>query len=296
MKLKRLIEQIPFAATLHKKFIVPTQNRSRKRKMEQLAKQLEDTPYAEGRQFAEALKSLHQDLPQPDQDWVDGIERERQRLLCSQEPLVNGSLNEEDLPHKDDDVTIQQACMASKGPVQALLLFMLTRTVNPTQVIELGTNVGISSAYIGAAMKINGKGGKLITLDRSPYRLRLAQEVHRNLGIDNISCIQGVFTDTLKPSLRQLGSVDLAFIDGHHRYQPTLDYFDEVLEFSTPDGVFVFDDIRWSDGMRKAWSKIQSDDRLGVLVDLSSVGICARHKQEISQRFVFDPIKVLKSV
>ncbi len=54
--------------------------------------------------------------------------------------------------------------------------------------------------------------------------------------------------------------------------------------------MFVFDDIRWSDGMKKAWAEIQRDDRLGVLVDLSTVGVCARRQQQVAQRFVFDPI------
>lgn len=34
-------------------------------------------------------------------------------------------------------------------------------------VIELGTNVGISSAYIGAALKINAQKGKMTTLEAS---------------------------------------------------------------------------------------------------------------------------------
>jgi predicted O-methyltransferase YrrM len=190
----------------------------------------------------------------------------------------------------DNDVSIGQACSVSKGPKPALLLFLLTRAFKPMKVIELGTNVGISSAYIGAALSINGQGGRMTTLDASPYRQRLAKELHRNTEIDNISYAEGLFLDTLVPALEDLGSVDLAFIDGHHQYQPTLDYFEEILKFSDSGAVIVFDDIRWSKGMKQAWSRIQSDDRLDLVVDLRSIGVCALRQQDTSPRFVSDPI------
>ena len=262
MNIKRLINRIPFAVQAYKTFTSLVHDRASRK----ILKQLENTPYSQGVQIAEALKSIQRKLPQFDREWTERIEVERKRLLACREPLNNGSLGEGGL--YDNGVTVQQACLVSKPPKPALLLFMLTRAIKPSHVIELGTNVGISSAYIGAALKLNRQNGKIITLDASPYRLRLAKEVHRNLGIDNISYVEGLFTDTLNPSLIQLGSIDLAFIDGHHQYQPTLDYFEEILKSSTPEAVFVFDDIRWSDGMKKAWSQVQSDDRLGVIVDL----------------------------
>ena len=284
MSIKSLLKRIPFAAEVHKRITTLARDRTNKK----ILKQLENTLYPKGIQIAEALKSLQLKLPQFDQDWKERIEVERERLLSRNELLNDGSLGEGGL--YDDGVTIHQACKVSKPPKPALLLFLLTRAIRPLSVIELGTNVGISSAYIGAALKINGQNGRITTLDASPYRLRLAKEIHRNLGIDNISYVEGLFTDTLSQSLEELGSLDLAFIDGHHQYQPTLDYFEEILPFSTPDTVFVFDDIRWSDGMKKAWSKIQSDERLGLIVDLSSVGVCVRRKQNVDKRFVFGSI------
>jgi hypothetical protein len=36
----------------------------------------------------------------------------------------------------------------------------------------------------------------------------------------------------------------------------------------------VFDDIRWSDGMARAWSAIEADPRVEQTWDLGSMGIC----------------------
>jgi predicted O-methyltransferase YrrM len=143
-------------------------------------------------------------------------------------------------------------------------------------VIELGTNVGISSAFIGAALTVNGDSGKLVTLDASPYRQRLARQLHSRLGLRNVTYTAGLFNDTLESVLERSGHVDLAFIDGHHQYQPTLDYLDAILQQATVDCAFVFDDIRWSDGMKQAWTEIMGDPRFGLVMDLGSIGVCIR--------------------
>jgi predicted O-methyltransferase YrrM len=287
MLIKRLVKRIPFAVRAHRRYTTLVRGFANSK----IFKQLENTPYAQGVQIAKALKSLMRKVPQPDRDWIERIEVERKRLQNCREPLIDGSLGEGGL--YDKGLTIQQACAASKSPKQALLLFLLARFMRPSNIIELGTNVGISSAYIAAGLMLNGKNCTIATLDASPYRQRLAKEVHCNLAVDNISYVEGLFKDTLGTSLVALGSIDFAFIDGHHQYQPTLDYFEEILKFSAPNAVFVFDDIRWSEGMKKAWSQIQSDDRLGLIVNLCSVGVCVRRQEEISQRFNFGPIDAL---
>jgi predicted O-methyltransferase YrrM len=282
MNTRNLLKQIPYAKMVYRKIRTWSNNR--------VLKPLEKNPYPQGIQIMGALKSLQRELPQSDQEWKERIEVERYHLAHRNGPLNDGSLGDQCL--YDLGITIAEACLSSKPPEPALFLFLITRALKPLNVIELGTNVGISSSYIGAALKVNGQNGKLCTLDLSPYRQRLAKEVHRNLGIDNISYVEGYFTDTLRSSLENLGSVDLAFVDGHHQYQATIDYFEEILAFSNSATVFIFDDIRWSDGMKKAWSQIQSDHRLGLIIDLFSVGVCVRSQKNVSQYFVFGPIKV----
>ena len=72
-----------------------------------------------------------------------------------------------------------RVCDVSKGRRFATFLYLLAREFKPQLALELGTNVGISSAYQAAALKLNGRG-KLVTLESSPYRLRLAKSYMRN--------------------------------------------------------------------------------------------------------------------
>lgn len=289
---RSIINNIPLAKKLYKKTQRYASNKKNILQLNRLIKRLKSSNYLQGEKFAEALALFNTRLHQDDRYIVEKIEGERNRLLSRDGPLNDGSLGDGGL--YDNNKIIKQACAVSKDPKAAFFLFLLVRTIKPKNVVELGTNVGISSAYVGAALKLNGQNGRCISLDASPYRQRLAKEIHTNIGINNVYYVKGLFTETLNPSLLEMRSVDLAFIDGHHQYQPTLDYFEEIFKFSASDAVFVFDDIRWSDGMKKAWSQIQSDDRLGLIVDLSSVGVCVR-RREASPRFVFEPIELFRN-
>jgi predicted O-methyltransferase YrrM len=251
-------------------------------------RRLAQTPYHHGRELSRVLRQVRGSLPAPEQDRIARIEAERRRLLLRDEPLVNGTLGPGGL--YDTGVSIRAACEISKPPRQAVLLYLLIRAVKPLSVLELGTNVGISAAYQATALQLNGQGGQLITLDASPYRLQMARELHQRLGVDrHVNYVLGFFSDTLPRTLEGVGSVDFSFIDGHHQYQPTLDYFRAIADHSTDGALFVFDDIRWSEDMTRAWTEVQNDPRLGLAVDLYAMGLGVVTRQPSSKRYRFVP-------
>jgi predicted O-methyltransferase YrrM len=44
----------------------------------------------------------------------------------------------------------------------------------------------------------------------------------------------------------------------------TLAYFDRITARANPGALLVFDDIKWSPGMRRAWQRIRTDTRVAV--------------------------------
>jgi predicted O-methyltransferase YrrM len=198
----------------------------------------------------------------------ENIERHRAEMLADVRPLVDGQY-----PHPgpfDADISVAEACAVSKPPKPSRVLHSIARVFKPSVAIELGTNVGISAAYIASGLN----GGVLTTLEASPNRVAIAKNMHGAMGLTNIRYVQGLFSDTLTETLATLQPVEMAFIDGHHQYQPTLDYFNAIWQHSTEGAVFIFDDIRWSDGMAQCWRKIQHDPRVIVAADLWTVGVC----------------------
>ena len=286
MSLVSLLRQVPLGTRVYSKIQSAKLAPINKRILDQIL----HTPYPQAHTIAQVVSSLNQKISPTDQYWKKSIEQQRNLMLRRTEPLVDGTLGEAGL--YDQNVTIEKACKVSKPPLAALFLYLLIRGTKPQDVIELGTNVGISSAYIGAALKANNTNGHVTTLDASAYRQKLAQQIHTTMNIDTVSYVCGLFTDTLESTLKQMPTVDLAFIDGHHQYQPTLDYFEQILQYANPQTLFVFDDIRWSDGMTQAWDELMADERFGLVVDLDSVGLCMLQQPGQTQRYVFDPIKL----
>jgi predicted O-methyltransferase YrrM len=191
------------------------------------------------------------------------IERRRERLLAREDRLQGYT-----------DLSVGAACgRASKSARDAIVLFRLIRELRPSACLELGTNLGISGAYQASALVLNGSG-RMITLEGHAGRASIARETFAELGLSGIVDLRvGRFDATLQDALQT--PVDYAFIDGDHNEEPTIAYFEQISAAATRGALLVFDDIRWSDGMRRAWDRIAADPRLIASVALDRMGICA---------------------
>lgn len=158
---------------------------------------------------------------------------------------------------------------ALKPPKYSKLLFRLANYFKSTTIVELGTSLGITSCYL-ASVKHNER---VFTLEGVPGIAALAKEHFDALGLGNIELVQGNFDETLKEVLEKAGKVDLAYIDGNHRYEPTLRYFEQILPYLHAGSLVVFDDIHWSSEMEQAWKKIKADKRITLTIDLFFIGL-----------------------
>jgi predicted O-methyltransferase YrrM len=158
------------------------------------------------------------------------------------------------------------------SPDRAHLLFALVRTIAPRRGLEMGSGIGISALYLAAALELNGDG-HLLTMEGAEDRAELAGRHVERLGLRRRVTVRvGTFARTLDAVLAE-GPVDLAFVDGHHKEEPTVDYFERIVAGADGEVVLVFDDIAWSWGMRRAWRRIVADARVVVSADLGHVGI-----------------------
>jgi predicted O-methyltransferase YrrM len=240
--------------------------------------------------IATALSALHTGANDVGAETLLAIEKERTALWARHDLLADGNEGAPGL--YDDGVTVAEACAASKPPDAARFLYWLVREFAPNRAIELGTNLGISSAYQAAALSQNADGGRIVTLESSPYRQRLARELHARVGLRNVDYRLGLFADTLDAAVSELGPIDFAFIDGHHQCEPTLDYFERVWRFARDEAVLVFDDIHWSEGMERAWQSICDDARVALAVDLYAVGVCVVRREPVhGERCVPPPMR-----
>lgn len=178
------------------------------------------------------------------------------------------------------------AASSLKSKKYAQLLFRMAQYYKPKTILELGTSFGISSAYLASA----NSTADVHTCEGSSSIAAIAKQNFNELALKNIHIKEGDFSGTLPPLLSQLDKIDLAFIDGNHRKEPTLNYFQLLLNHSTNSSVFIFDDIHWSAGMEAAWEEIKQHPAVTLTIDLFFIGIVIfsrdiNHKQHFSIRF-----------
>ncbi len=147
------------------------------------------------------------------------------------------------------------------------LLFRLANQMKARKVVELGTSLGITTAYLASAAE------RVYTFEGVPDIVALAGENFEKLGLKNIVITPGNFDDTLLPGLKKMGSVDMAYIDGNHRKEPTLIYFETLYPSLHSNSLVVFDDIHWSEEMEAAWETIKKDPRVKMTIDLFFIGL-----------------------
>jgi len=164
---------------------------------------------------------------------------------------------------------------------EANLLFRLARGWDPQTIIEIGTSVGVSTMCLGAG----APEAQVHTLEGIKSKLDVARQKAQKAGVHNIHFHHGLF-DTLLPQLApSLPSVDMAFIDGNHAYEPTLHYFRLLLKQRASRAIFILDDIHWSKQMEQAWEEIKQHPEVTMTFDLFRLGIVLFQKGLNNQHF-----------
>ncbi|MFD2569752.1 O-methyltransferase [Spirosoma soli] len=164
------------------------------------------------------------------------------------------------------------------------LLFRLIRRFDAKTIIDLGTSLGVTTAYLAEATK--PFNGQVMTFEGCPQTAAVAQQNFTRLSIDNVKVIVGNIDETLAPNIATLDPIDVAFFDANHRYEPTVRYFETCLPYIHNDTVFIMDDIHWSDEMEQAWAYIKAHSAVSVTVDLFWVGLVFFRKEQPKQDFV----------
>jgi predicted O-methyltransferase YrrM len=174
------------------------------------------------------------------------------------------------------------AASALKPKKFGQLMFRVARYYKSNRILELGTSLGITSSYLASAHE----KVRLDTLEGAPAIAAIAKNNFENLGLKNTRLHVGNFDETLSPLLNELKQIDLAFIDGNHRCEPTVRYFRQLLPVCHNDTILIFDDIHWSEEMEQAWAEIKKDEQVMLTIDLFFIGLVFFKKEfKVKQDF-----------
>jgi len=158
------------------------------------------------------------------------------------------------------------------GPWGRFLL-RLARELRPESCLELGTAIGISAAYQGAGLELNGRG-ILRSIDHSAPLIGHARDLLEALRIDRVELVTGELDEVLEGLAAEAEPVQMVFLDAFRERDANLRQFRRLLPHLAPGAAVVIDDIRWSSQMRRTWEEISSHERVDTSVDLWRLGAC----------------------
>lgn len=175
---------------------------------------------------------------------------------------------------------------ALKPPKYGKLLHRVAAHYQPKTILELGTSFGITTSYLATA----NPSARVITIEGSGAVADIAQEQFTGHGLHHVELHRGRFEDVLPAILPGVSSLDLCYIDGNHRLEPTLDYFHQIKPFLHEGSIVIFDDIHWSREMEAAWMQVVADESVQCSIDLFFLGFIFfkkgfRVKQDFVIRF-----------
>ncbi len=211
------------------------------------------------------------------------VEALKKRLLTSGEVIEVTDFGAGSKVMKENRRPVSRITKSSSKPAKyGRLLYRLSRYFKPAHSLELGTSMGLSAAYIA----LGNPATKLTTIEGCPNISKKALDNFHELELQNINLITGNFDDVLPDFLENSESLDFIFIDGNHRREPTLIYFEQCLKRAVNGTCMVFDDIHWSEEMEAAWNAIRKHSSVTLSVDLFFLGLIFLNTDLSKQDFI----------
>ena len=159
---------------------------------------------------------------------------------------------------------------AAKPKKYGQLLFRMAKNYKSQYAIELGTSLGLTTSYL--SLGINDTG-YVSTVEGAKSVANVARYNFKSLDLKNITLYNEPFGDCISELQEAYPHIDLLFVDGNHRKEPTIKYFNDFLGYMSKDGMMIFDDIHWSKEMEQAWETIKAHPAVRCTINLFFIGI-----------------------
>ncbi len=205
-----------------------------------------------------------------DTDIVFNIEKVRQSLLSDYRSIIVNDLGSGADMLKTNLRKVSDITRYSPVPQKyGVLLSKLAAEFGSPLIVELGTSFGISTMYMSASCP----DALVYTVEGCPSTVEIAKQNFNETGLKNIKIFTGSFDENFPDISHSGNKPGLVFIDGNHRKESVISYFNRMVEMSDSETVMVIDDIYYSREMEEAWDEIKQDEKVSFTVDIFRMGI-----------------------
>ncbi|KYG82882.1 hypothetical protein AWN68_13960 [Roseivirga echinicomitans] len=213
------------------------------------------------------------------------IEVLRKSLLQNDEEILIEDLGAGSRISNSDSRKVSQIAKHASTPARfSRLLNRIITHFDYTHIVELGTSLGLNSAYMASAKE----DVQLFTFEGSTSIANLAKQNLSELNCSNYQLIEGNIDNTLPQWIENAPHINLAYIDANHRYEPTLRYFELLLPKITTSGMIILDDIHWSKEMNDAWKVLKKHPKVSLSIDLFEAGILFLQPDLMKENYILE--------
>ncbi|MFN6089347.1 MAG: O-methyltransferase [Cyclobacteriaceae bacterium] len=154
------------------------------------------------------------------------------------------------------------------APKMARLLYRLANHIKARQIVELGTSMGVTTMYLSKCV-----AATIYTFEGNASMVNIALTNFESSEAKNIVLVEGNIDETLPEFVEANRKLDFVLMDANHRYEPTIKYFNLLVERMTSDAIVVVDDIYQSKEMAKAWKEIRGHELVYGSMNLFRFGL-----------------------
>lgn len=154
------------------------------------------------------------------------------------------------------------------SPKQGALLFKITNYFKPVHILQIGTNMGLSTLYLTSY----ATGLQCIALENNLAFASVARETFKQAR-NPIDLREGAYADLLPKALKDLNDLDFVYFNLQDDEICCSSLFKECVEQTHQNSVFVFKGIKSSAKMRMVWKEICLHPKVTVTMDLYALGI-----------------------
>lgn len=193
------------------------------------------------------------------------IEKMRRDMLASREKVY---VEDYGTGQSGERLVADVAKSSLKDARQAQLLMRLAVMAEAKEIVELGTSLGVTTAYLASV----GKDVHVTTFEGAANLAKIAKKNWERTKLSNITCVVGSIDDTLY-NYAHMRETDFAFVDANHTGEATLRYVSELMKYRKEKSIFAVDDIHSTPEMLSAWRDICAMDGVTATMDLYSMGL-----------------------
>lgn len=197
------------------------------------------------------------------------IEEIRNKLLLNETEVTINDLGAKSPHFNKENRTLSKIAATSLSPaVYCRLYYRIIDYIDATQILELGTSMGITTLYLAQKNNV-----QVTTFEGNPTMINVALTHFEYFDKKNIKLVEGNLDTLLSDFLLTPTKLHFVLMDANHRYEPTIRYFNLLSRRMADKGVIVMDDIYYSEEMNRAWKELCNHRLVYGSIDLFRCGL-----------------------